>query len=74
MLLNEREERNVVISLVKDIEQPSYPKDKLTSEISTILNNNYLSEKTSAMLLTLLQRINQMPADNENSICKLVAN
>ena len=67
MIMNEREERNIILSFEKDILKSDISQEKLLQEISIFLNKKYISEENAVGLKSMLTMIHNMIPDNENS-------
>ena len=72
MLLNEREEQNIIKSFARDMQKPSYPKEKLRSEILSFLRRE-VSEINAMLLEAMLQEVNQASANNQNEMLRVVS-
>ena len=80
MIINEKDEMNLILSFEKDIKKPNTSKEKISQEISIFLSKKYISEQNALALQNMISMTYGMNPDNENFIqynnCKkkLIAN
>jgi hypothetical protein len=80
MIINEKDEMNLILSFEKDIKKPNTSKEKISQEISIFLSKKYISEQNALALQNMISMNYGMNPDNENFIqynnCKkkLIAN
>ena len=70
MIINEKDEMNLILSFEKDIKKPNTSKKKISQEISIFLSKKYISEQNALALQNMISMTYGMNPDNENFIQK----
>ena len=70
MIINEKDEMNLILSFEKDIKKPNTSKEKISQEISIFLSKKYISEQNALALQNMISMTYGMNPDNENFIQK----